>query len=233
MALKLIRARATRAATFYGLVSGLNPTFDSLGPWQGKNRAQIQPPAGDWLIEVESSAPVVLYVGGAQAATSAEGTVRHRATLDGATPVFPETERGHDGVAVVVRLSELAPPPLRNCKVLALVGVVLSGFTQNGHQPRRGSIHPHRRFWMENTHRQESDMGNGWGILCNPRTGHLPHRGSIKCRPIQPLAVGKRGEYHSSNRGGVLRGQATVLPVQRDTEDHQTVAPVGGGRRGA
>lgn len=111
MSMKLIGTRPPRAVTFHGLISGLNPTFDTLGPWEGKNRAQIQPPAGDWLIEVESTAPVELYVNGVRAATSTEGTIRYRARLNGDVAIFPQSARGYDGDPVIVRLSELAPPP--------------------------------------------------------------------------------------------------------------------------
>ena len=125
------------------------------------------------------------------------------------------------------------PPPLCNCKVLALVGVVLNGFTQNRHQPRRGRVHPHRRFRLAQTGRAKPSLGNDWGCLCNSRTGHLPHRGAAKCHPVQPLTVDERGEYHTASRGGVPRGKATVLRIQRGTKNHPTVTVAGGERRGA
>lgn len=200
------------------------------------NRYQVRPGKGLCLVTLTASDPGTTVRFSIQDGVTVSGTGTASICARIGKPelwILSTPDRGLEREMSYVLTITKPVPPLRNCKILALVGVVLNGFTQNRHHPRRGGIHPHRRFRLAHPHRQESNMGNDWGNLHISRTGHLPHRGAAKCRPVQPLTVGERGQHHNTRSGGVLRGEATVLPVQRGTEDHQTVAVLGGGRRGA
>lgn len=135
-----------------------------------------------------------------------------------------------DKTEVIMHVVPIPPPCF--VEVLRALRGGCRGAETRRHVSRRGGVHAHRRNGVAHPHGQKPDMGDSRNKRCNTRTGHLPHRGATECCAVQPLTVGERGQHHNPCRGGVFRGEETVLRPQWGVENHPAVATVAAGGGG-